>query len=427
MRHLLPRLLALFSATLPATAAQAETLYVRAGQMIDSEAGTVLRDRLIRIEDGRIVAVTAWSPPPQGAKLIDWSAHWVLPGLIDTHVHLADIEQSANVAEPLLHSEAAIALRGAGHARKTLMAGFTTVHDVGSYRAFANVALRDAIERGDVIGPRISAVGAYVTVPGGGGEVTGLAPDVTVPASFRAGVASGPAEVRTRVNYLLQNGADSIKLIATGAVLTQGTEPGALEMSEAEIRAAVEAAAARGSWVTAHAHGAEGIKVALRAGVRGIEHASLIDDEGIALAKAKGAFLSMDIYNGDFIAEVGKRDGWSADILRKNDETTEAQRIGFRKAVKAGVQISFGTDAGVYPHGQNARQFAYMVRWGMTPMQAIQSATIVGARMLGWSERVGTIAPGRFADLVAVDENPLADIKALERIDHVMKGGALVR
>ncbi|MCZ8325279.1 MAG: amidohydrolase family protein [Sphingomonadaceae bacterium] len=427
MRHLLPPLLALFSATLSATTAQAETLYVRAGQMIDSEAGTVLRDRLIRIEDGRIVAVTAWSPPPQGAKLIDWSAHWVLPGLIDTHVHLADIEQSANVAEPLLHSEAAIALRGAGHARKTLMAGFTTVHDVGSYRAFANVALRDAIERGDVIGPRISAVGAYVTVPGGGGEVTGLAPDVTVPASFRAGVASGPAEVRTRVNYLLQNGADSIKLIATGAVLTQGTEPGALEMTEAEIRAAVEAAAARGSWVTAHAHGAEGIKVALRAGVRGIEHASLIDEEGIALAKAKGVFLSMDIYNGDFIAEVGKRDGWSADILRKNDDTTEAQRIGFRKAVKAGVQISFGTDAGVYPHGQNARQFAYMVRWGMTPMQVIQSATIVGARMLGWSERVGTIAPGRFADLVAVDENPLADITALERIDHVMKGGKLVR
>ncbi|MCZ8017485.1 amidohydrolase family protein [Novosphingobium sp.] len=427
MRRLLPSLLALFSATLSATTAQAETLYVRAGQMIDSEAGTVLRDRLIRIEDGRIVAVTAWSPPPQGAKVIDWSAHWVLPGLIDTHVHLADIEQSANVAEPLLHSEAAIALRGAGHARKTLMAGFTTVHDVGSYRAFANVALRDAIERGDVIGPRISAVGAYVTVPGGGGEVTGLAPDVAVPASFRAGVASGPAEVRTKVNYLLQNGADSIKLIATGAVLTQGTEPGALEMSEAEIRAAVEAAAARGSWVTAHAHGAEGIKVALRAGVRGIEHASLIDDEGIALAKAKGAFLSMDIYNGDFIAEVGKRDGWSADILRKNDETTEAQRIGFRKAVKAGVQISFGTDAGVYPHGQNARQFAYMVRWGMTPMQAIQSATIVGARMLGWSERVGAIAPGRFADLVALDENPLTDITALERIDHVMRGGELVR
>ncbi len=423
MRRILPPLLALLSAT----AAQAETIYVRAGQMVDSEAGTVLRDRLIRIESGRIVAVTGWSPPPQGAKVVDWSAYWVLPGLIDTHVHLADIEQSANVAEPLLHSEAAIALRGAGHARKTLMAGFTTVHDVGSYRAFANVALRDAIERGDVVGPRISAVGAYITAPGGGGEVTGLAPDVTVPASFRAGVASGPAEVRAKVNYLFQNGADSIKLIATGAVLTQGTEPGALEMSEAEIRAAVEAAAARGSWVTAHAHGAEGIKVALRAGVRGIEHASLIDDEGIALARAKGAFLSMDIYNGDFIAEVGKRDGWAADILRKNDETTEAQRIGFRKAVKAGVQLTFGTDAGVYPHGQNARQFAYMVRWGMTPMQAIQSATAVGARMLGWSERVGAIAPGRFADLVAVDENPLADITALERIDHVMKVGELVR
>ncbi|MCZ8171795.1 MAG: amidohydrolase family protein, partial [Brevundimonas sp.] len=291
--HLLPAL-AVWLVTAPAWA---DTRFIRAGQMVDSESGIVLADRLIRVEDGRIAAVKPWAPPPPGTPVIDWSKHWVLPGLIDTHVHLADVEQSANVAEPLLHSEAAIALRGAGHARKTLLAGFTTVHDVGSYRAFANVALRDAIERGDVLGPRISAVGAYITTPGGGGEVTGLAPDIALPDSFRAGVASGPAEVRTKVNYLLQNGADSIKLIATGAVLTEGTEPGALEMTEPEIRAAVEAAAARGSWVTAHAHGAEGIKVALRAGVRGIEHASLIDDEGIALAKAKGAFLSMDIYN----------------------------------------------------------------------------------------------------------------------------------
>ena len=254
-----------------------------------------------------------------------------------------------------------------------------------------------------------------------------MAADVPVPAFFRAGVASGPAEVTQKVNYLLQNGADSIKLIATGAVLAQGTEPGAQEMSEEEMRAAVQAAAARGTWVTAHAHGAAGIKAALRAGVRGIEHASLIDDEGIQLAKAKGAYLSMDIYNGDFIAEVGKHDHWPADILRKNDDTTDAQRQGFARAVKAGVRLAFGTDAGVYPHGLNARQFKYMVRYGMTPMQAIQSATTVAAQMLGWSQSVGALSPGHWADMVAVQADPLADIAALEHIDHVMKGGEVVR
>lgn len=410
-----------------AAPAFADPVYVRAGRLIDPETGHVLTDRMLRVEAGKVAAVTPWAPPPPGAEVVDWSAYTVLPGLIDMHVHLADVEQSANVAEPLLHSEADIALRGAGHARKTLLAGFTTVHDVGSFRAFANVALRDAVARGDVPGPRIAAVGAYVTVPGGGGEVTGLSPDIAVPASFRAGVASGPADVTQKVNYLLQNGADSIKLIATGAVLAQGTEPGAQEMSEEEIRAAVQAAAARGSWVTAHAHGAEGIKAALRGGVRGIEHASLIDDAGIQLAKAKGAYLSMDIYNGDFIAEVGKRDNWPADILRKNDDTTEAQRQGFAKAVKAGVRIAFGTDAGVYPHGLNARQFKYMVRFGMTPLQAIQSATTVAAQMLGWNNEVGALRPGHWADMIAVRADPLADISALEQIDHVMKGGVVVR
>lgn len=415
------------AALLIAQPALADTLYVHAGRLIDPVSGQVLTDRAIKVEDGKVTSVTAWTTPPAGARVVDWSGYTVLPGLIDTHVHLADIEQSANVAEPLLHSEADIALRGAGNARKTLLAGFTTVHDVGSFRAFADVALRDAIERGDVPGPRVSAVGAYITIPGGGGEVTGMAADVPVPAFFRAGVASGPAEVTQKVNYLLQNGADSIKLIATGAVLAQGTEPGAQEMSEDEIRAAVQAAAARGTWVTAHAHGAAGIKAALRAGVRGIEHASLIDDEGIQLAKAKGAFLSMDIYNGDFIAEVGQRDHWPADILRKNDDTTEAQRQGFARAVKAGVRLAFGTDAGVYPHGLNARQFKYMVRYGMTPLQAIQSATTVAAQELGWSSTVGALSPGHWADMIALQADPLADISALEHVDHVMKGGEVVR
>jgi imidazolonepropionase-like amidohydrolase len=193
------------------------------------------------------------------------------------------------------------------------------------------------------------------------------------------------------------------------------------------MRAAVEVAAARKSWVTAHAHGAEGIKAAIRAGVRAIEHASLIDDEGIALAKAKGVWLDMDIYNGDYIAEVGRREKWPENYLRKNDETTDAQRVGFRKALKAGVRLSFGTDAGVYPHGQNARQFAYMVRYGMTPMQAIQSATTSAAALMGWSKDVGVLSPGHYADIIAVAGDPFADITALETVAHVMKGGEVVR
>ncbi|MDH7973064.1 amidohydrolase family protein [Sphingomonas sp. AR_OL41] len=420
-------LIALIAAALPAMPAIAETRYVRAGHLVDTEKGVVLDDRLIRIDDDRIVSVMPWSPPPAGAVVIDWSAFTVLPGLIDMHTHIADWGQTNNVAEPLLHSAQDIAYVGLRNARATLEAGFTTVHDVGTFRAFSDVALRNAINRGDVIGPRMNVVGAYITIPGGGGEVTGFAPDVKVPDDMRVGVVTDANDTRLKVNYLFQHGVDSIKLIATGAVLAEGTEPGTQELSDDEMLAAVTAAKAHGSWVVAHAHGAAGIKAAIRAGVRAVEHASLIDDEGIALAKAKGVFLDMDIYDGDYIEEVGTKEGWPAGYMRKNRETTDAQRAAFRAAVKAGVKLSFGTDAGVYPHGLNARQFKYMVRYGMTPMQAIQSATTVSAALLGWSTDVGAIAPGHFADMVAVKADPMADISALEHVDHVMKGGAVVR
>lgn len=420
-------LLAATALALIAGPVHAETLYVRAGHLVDPEAGTVLGARLLRVEDGRVAAVLPDGAVPKGAKLVDWSAYTVLPGLIDCHVHLADTGQTSNVAEPLLHSAMEIAYIGARNARTTLMAGFTTVHDVGSFRAFADVELRDAINRGDVVGPRMQAVGAYVTVPGGGGEVTGFSPDVRIPEDLRAGVVTDAADARAKVNYLFQHGADSIKLIATGAVLASGTEAGQQELTEDEMRAAVEVAAARGSWVTAHAHGAAGIKSAIRAGVRSIEHASLIDDEGIALAKAKGVWLDMDVYNGDYIADVGRREHWPENYLRKNDETTEAQREGFRKAVKAGVKLSFGTDAGVFPHGENARQFAYMVRFGMTPMQAIQAATTTAAALMGWSKDVGALSPGHFADMIAVPGDPTADVTVLQKVAHVMKGGEVVR
>jgi imidazolonepropionase-like amidohydrolase len=427
IRKLLTATLALAAPLTLSAAAHAETLYVRAGHVVDPEAGTLLGARLLRVEDGRVAAVLPDGPVPQDAKLVDWSAFTVLPGLIDCHVHLADTGQTANVAEPLLHSPMEIAYIGARNARTTLLAGFTTVHDVGSFRAFADVELRDAINRGDVIGPRMQAVGAYVTVPGGGGEVTGFSPEVRIPDDMRVGVVTDAEDARAKVNYLFQHGADSIKLIATGAVLASGTEAGQQELTEDEMRAAVEVAAARHSWVTAHAHGAGGVKAAIRAGVRAIEHASLIDDEGIALAKAKGVWLDMDVYNGDYIADVGRKEHWPENYLRKNDETTEAQRQAFRKAVKAGVRLSFGTDAGVYPHGENARQFAYMVRYGMTPMQAIQSATTSAAELMGWSKDVGALSPGHFADMIAVPGDPTADITVLTRVAHVMKGGEVVR
>lgn len=405
----------------------AKTEYVRAGRLIDPDQGVVLMDRLIRIDDDRVTAVTAYATPPAGSVVIDWSGYTVLPGLIDMHTHIADIEQTSNVAEPLLHSGADIALLGAKHARDTLNAGFTSVRDVGTFRAFSDVSLRNAIDAGMVSGPRMSVAGAYLTVPGGGGEVTGLATDVDVPAIMRMGVITGPTDMTVKARRIFQNGANFLKLIATGAVLAAGTEPGSPELTEEEMHAAVLEAIRNGSYATAHAHGAEGIKMAIRAGVRSVEHASLIDDEGIAMAKAKGVWLVMDVYNGDYIAEIGKRDGWPADMLRKNDETTEAQRIGFRKAVHAGVKIAFGTDAGVFPHGLNARQFKYMVRYGMTPMQAIQAATTNAAALMGRSAIVGSLAPGHFADLISVSGNPLADISLLEHVDHVIKGGVQVR
>ena len=233
-------------------------------------------------------------------------------------------------------------------------------------------------------------------------------------------------EVRQRVREILSNGADLIKVIATGAVLTNGTEPGAPEFSEAEIRAAVEEAKLRGVFVAAHAHGAEGIKRAVRAGVRTIEHASYLDDEGIALMKQHGTWLVADIYNGDYIDEVGHREHWSEEILRKNTETTRTQRDGFAKAVKAGVNIAFGTDAGVYPHGNNARQFAYMVKYGLTPLQAIRAETIDAARALGHDKDFGSIAVGKSADLVAVAGDPLKDVRSLEHVKAVIKQGAQI-
>jgi imidazolonepropionase-like amidohydrolase len=420
------KFLALLAALVPAVAS-AQVSYVRAGKLVDPRAGKVLADQLIRIEGETITAVTPWKTAPKDGPLTDWSKLTVLPGLIDMHTHMVDQEQTENIAEPLLTTAAYQSFIAADHARKTLMAGFTSVRDVGTWRAFGDVALRDAINNGLVPGPRMSVAGAYITVPGGGGDITGISDDVKLPDEMRVGVVEDAADTHRKAANILAHHADFLKLIATGAVLTVGTEPGQLELSEDEIRAAVEEAAKRGTYATAHAHGAEGMKVAMRAGVRSIEHGSLMDDEAIAMMKAKGVFLVADIYDGDWIDEYGKAHGWPAETLRKNYETTEAQRVGFRKAVKVGVKIAFGTDAGVYPHGLNARQLPYMVKYGMTPMQAIQSATTVAAELMSKTGKVGCDAAGCYADLIAVPGDPLADISTLTRVPKVMKGGVVVK
>ncbi len=304
--------------------------------------------------------------------------------------------------------EAATILKAAEAARIMLASGFTTVRDVGVYRGLTDVALRDAIDAGTVEGPRMKVAGGYITTPGGGGDVDGLAADVPVPPQFRIGVVRNADEARDRARFLLDHGADFIKLIATGAVLAMGSEPGALELSPEEMKAACDEARLRGSYCIAHAHGADGIKAAIRAGARTIEHASFLDAEGIALAKRHGVWLAMDIYNGDWIEEVGTKEGWPAEYLRKNRETTDVQRRGFAAAIKAGAPLVFATDAAVYPYGLGARQFAYMVRYGMTPIQAIRSATSEAAKAMRMEGQVGTLAPGAWGDLIAVDGDPLA-------------------
>jgi imidazolonepropionase-like amidohydrolase len=416
-----------FLSLVPAAPSLADTVIVRAGRLLDVEQGKYLADRAIRIEDGRITAITPWTPASRsGGRLIDWSAYTVLPGLIDLHTHLVGDISSADVAAPLSSSAARDALMGAAHARATLHAGFTTVRDVGTYRAFVDVALRNAINAGQVEGPRMYVAGAYVTVTNGGGEVTGLPEGMVVPDEMRRGVADDAAQVRQRVREILAGGADMIKVIATGAVFTSGTTPSKPEYTEEEIRAAVEEAAKAGTFVAAHAHGAEGIKNAVRAGVRTIEHGSYLDDEGIQLMLQHGTWLVADIYNGDYTEEIGTRDGWPEEILRKNRETTDIQRQNFAKAVKAGVRIAFGTDSGIYPHGDNARQFAYMVKYGMTPLDAIRAATISAAASLGRSQELGSVAPGKFADMIAIRGDPLENIDLMRQVAGVIKEGELV-
>jgi len=396
---------------------------IRAGRFIDVVSGRTLTDQVILIRDTKIEAVGADVRIPAGAQVVDLSDMTVLPGLVDCHTHLADLA-NAEPLDLLRKTAAQTAYEAIPNARVTLLAGFTTVRDVGVYRAFNDVAMRDAIAKGIIIGPRMYVAGAYITISQGAGAMTGLSPDVQLPWDMQFGVANSPWEVRQKIRELAHRGADHIKVLSTGAVLTHGSNPKSIEFTPEELRAAVEEAANFGLRVAAHAHAAEGIKNAIRAGVASVEHATLIDDEGIALAKQHGTYLDMDIYDEECIQSAADT---PTDFLKHDQDLGEIQRRNFTKAVRAGVKMTFGTDAGVCPHGINARQFAYMVKYGMTPMQAIQSATVNAADLIGHSELFGTISAGKSADIVAVRGDPLTDIRVLEHVDFVMKEGAVYK
>jgi imidazolonepropionase-like amidohydrolase len=410
-----------------AAAPDSGSLTAHCGTLIDGVSDQPLRDRSVIIRNGRVTAIEAGRVKDRGAVL-DLREHTCLPGLIDMHTHLTDVpEDTADLRVYFRRSAEEQARLARANAEATVRAGFTAVRNVGTYVAWADRALRDAIDRGEVIGPRVQASGFYLTIPGGGGDlvVPGPRPDGDGPR-FHAGVARGPEQFRKRAREAIEGGADVIKVIASGAVLAYGGVPGEPEMTREEIAAVVREAHAAGLKVAAHAHGAQSIKDAILAGADTIEHASLIDDAGIELARQRQVALSMDIYNGDYIDTEGRRQKWPEEFLRKNEETTAVQRLAFARAHAAGVPIVYGTDSAVYPHGLNARQFRFMVANGMTPMEAIKSATSVAAKYMGWADRVGQLTAGRYGDLIAVKCNPLADITCLERPMIVVKGGKRV-
>jgi imidazolonepropionase-like amidohydrolase len=423
MQWRLAGLAALMAACAASQAHAADVEVVRAARLLDVASGRYVDNPQVVVTDGRITAVGKASDAiPDGAKVVDLPGATLLPGLIDMHVHLDSVAEIGGY-NSLQYSDAFWSVVQTYNAKVTLEAGFTTVRNVGSAE-FDDVGLREAIDGGYVPGPRIVTATYAIGATGGHCDSTYFPPSMDQKSPYNV---DSPDEGRKVVRTLKKYGAQVIKICATGGVFSHGDEPGQQQLTLAEMTAIVDEAHMAGLKVAAHAHGAAGIKDAIRAGVDTIEHASLVDDEGIKLALQKGAYFSMDIYNTDYTQAEGKKNGVLEDNLRKDRDIGEIQRENFRKALKAGVKMIFGTDAGVYPHGTNARQFAVMVRYGATPLQAIQAATLTAAQALGREKDVGQVAVGRYGDLIAVAGDPLVDVTTLEKPVFVMKGGAVVK
>jgi imidazolonepropionase-like amidohydrolase len=392
-----------------------------ADRLFDAKTGSMIANPVIYIKNERIVSVHSGGALPVGAKVIELKGMTLLPGLIDMHTHI-DSDPVYGGYNSLQFGDRFWSMIAVPNAMKTLQAGFTTIRNVGS-DAWNDVGLAQAISEGKVPGPRIVPAGYAFGATGGHCDSTFFPPSMNQKSPYNA---DSPEQGRKSVREIRKYGAQVIKICATGGVFSRNTEPGQQQMSLQDMKAIADDAHMYGLKVAAHAHGASGIKDAIRAGIDTIEHASLIDDEGISLAKKYGTWLSMDIYNTEYTQSEGKKNGVLEDNLRKDREVADVQREGFHKANAAGVKMVYGTDAGVYPHGDNGKQFRWMVKYGMTPTQAIQSATINASQALGRSD-VGVVEAGRFADMVAVKGNPTEDVTLLEHVDFVMKGGVVYK
>jgi imidazolonepropionase-like amidohydrolase len=429
MRSTLTLLAAAFALTTSSHAiAQGESsppkrTVVRAAHLIEPRTGKRIDNAVIVVEGAKVVSVSSGGANPAGATVIDLGDVTVLPGLIDVHTHLSG-ESHDYYTDLFRQSPIDAAVRAPIYARRTLAAGFTTVRDVGAPELI-DVALRNAINEGVIDGPRMLVATLPLSATGGHGDLNGFSPYIHF--QELSGIADGVDEVRKKVRFDIKYGADWIKVLASAGVLSEEESVGAPQYSQEELNAIVQEAATWNRKVAAHAHGAEAIKRAVRAGVASIEHGGLVDEEGVRLMKEHGTYLVPDIYTDAYILEHGKEIGLPDKMIEKERQLRKAQNVNWRRAIAAGVRLAFGTDAGVYPHGTNARQFRYLLELGLTPLQTIQMATCNAADLLGWSDKVGTIAPGAWADLIAVHGDPLTDVTVLERPAFVMKGGTIYR
>jgi len=414
---------AFVAALLSTSAVAGEITIIKAGSLFDSSNGKVSKDAVIVVEDDKIIAVgDSRTQIPDGAEVIDLSSSFVLPGVMDMHTHVVGNLDNYFFAG-YFQSPHRATIGGVVNAEKTLMAGFTTIRNVGA-PDYADVALRNAINAGEIPGPRMAVSGPSLGITGGHCDNNSLN------ASFDErsdGVADGPWEVRAKVRENVKYGADLTKFCATGGVFSKGTKVGMTQYTLEEMQAIVDESHTHGRKVAAHAHGNEGIKRAITAGVDSIEHASFLDREAIQMGIDRGTYFAIDIYNTEYTLEMGPANGVPEENINKEREVGPVQRQSFTLAVNMGAKVVFATDSGVYPHGDNGKQFARAVRFGMTPEQAIMSATSLTAELLGWADKVGKIAPGQFADIIAVHGDPIDDISELEDVDFVMKGGVVYK